>query len=43
MIVSEKQIHESVGRPMKHPSLRIEGPILSMDIVDRIAEGDFPG
>ena len=28
---------------MKHPSLRIEGPILSMDIVDRIAEGDFPG
>ena len=28
---------------MKFPSLRIEGPILSTDIVERIAEGDYPG
>ncbi len=28
---------------MKFPSLRIEGPILSADIVEQIAEGDYPG
>jgi hypothetical protein len=28
---------------VKYPSIRLEGPILSPDIVDRIAEGDYPG
>lgn len=28
---------------MKHPSIRIEGPILSTDIVDQIAEGEYAG
>ena len=28
---------------MRYPSIRIEGPILSADIVERIAGGDYPG
>jgi hypothetical protein len=28
---------------MKYPAIRLEGPILSQDIIDRIAEGDHPG
>lgn len=28
---------------MKYPSIRIEGPILSADIVDQIAEGEYAG